>query len=389
MRLKRSGFTLIELLVVIAIIAILIALLVPAVQKVREAAARTQTVNNLKQITLASHSCNDVYKKMPPAMGWFGQVPITGGGYAASATLGTWPGACPMTCHIYLMPFYEQDNLYKNIIGSGTQLVTVGNGTAPPAGASPNQTETIVVPPLLSPQDQTQINNGAGVTNFMANLRVFSDVGMQSTQGPVNGQSTGTVVPMNILVPTAPSLTGVNPQTGYSWWYGTPALQRTFPDGTSNTIAFATGYSVCGPAFTASGTTTPPTWWTGNVGPGPNGVPPYSGAATPVVPGPANTPFFGFWYAYYPNGSNPNTVSATSDPGGPPAPTFPNEIFQVQPTQPNCNSSYTPQSFSSSGISVSLFDGSVRQVSPSISVSSWIYATQPNDGIPLGTDWNQ
>ncbi len=112
---RRRGFTLIELLVVIAIIAILIGLLLPAVQKVRAAAARMSCSNNLKQIALAAHNYESGHGHLPP--GFLGPYPASAAGAPSTGNeqaLGTLP---------FLLPYVEQDNVWR----------TMTSGSVPPA----------------------------------------------------------------------------------------------------------------------------------------------------------------------------------------------------------------------------------------------------------------
>jgi prepilin-type N-terminal cleavage/methylation domain-containing protein len=284
-RLARIGFTLIELLVVIAIIAVLIGLLVPAVQKVRDAAARTQCTNNLHQLGLAVHNYASARNSKIPQM-WFPD-PYSGYGTSNPYLTGT--------LHFFLLPYLEQDNVYNLAQGNAANMAST------------------VVPVFVCPADFSLDSNiqryGFASTSYAGNLLVFDPRGSKT-------------------------------------------IVTAFPDGTSNTVIFAERYKVCAPS------------WGGYTGPAWAMHPSYVGHGW-------DTPAFG-WHDYgigydpsFSNGSMP---------------------FQVAPALAACDWTVT-QGAHTGTMQVGLGDGSVRGVTASVSVTTWVNACNPNDGNPLGPDW--
>jgi prepilin-type N-terminal cleavage/methylation domain-containing protein len=323
---RHVAFTLIELLVVIAILAVLIGLLLAAVQKVREAAARIHSSNNLRQIGLAIHLCQDQYGVLPPGYGFFPGGP-SDPTYAGGATgLGN--------VFFHLLPFVEQGNLYRSTAEPGNGPPASPGTYYTPIGPTYPGIATTPIKIYQNPSDPSMSASGTvtgtgteadgwGACGYAFNAQVFCQVDLQGN---------------------------------FQDWPGNARIPESFPDGTSTTILFTEKFALCG---------------------APSG--PYAGAnAWAEAPTEGTTPVFAV--SRFPSAGTP--LGATP-------PTGPASHFQVRPfpyASDRCQF-WVPQTARSGGILVGLADGSVRNVGAGISPPTWWAACTPAGGEVLDGDW--
>jgi prepilin-type N-terminal cleavage/methylation domain-containing protein len=363
---KKRGFTLIELLVVIAIIGILIALLLPAVQKVREAANRAKCSNNLKQLGIAAHAHNDSQQRLPPAYGWntaTGGRPSVVGGQGSFGTV-----------FFQLLPYVEQEplkNATRKTIAAGIEEHPYHNLALVKA---PGQS----IKTFVCPSDPSVGSDGLLGLTYSNPPGPSNDTGTGNWGGcsyAANAQVFARTTPTKYVVSNPPN-TQVQSGGDLTSWFNAPTVSASLQDGTANTILFAEKYGQCkqnSPLLDGGSA-----WGFGHF-------------AHPVLPptmAPIIMPAFGVYI-----------LPATPEPGFKATFNQPYTIgtaisgnksskFQMQPNPylGNCDP-LLPSTGHTGGMNVGLGDGSVKNVNANISVVSWWWAVTPYSGETTGADW--
>jgi len=349
MKQKKSGFTLIELLVVIAIIAILIGLLLPAVQKVREAAARTTCVNQLKNLSLAVGNYEGTFMKFPGM---------------STSTTATPADQYNGGFYTLLLPYIEQESLQKQIITSTNTFTTVVNAVT----LSNQPIKILVCPGDISVANGTLaggVNTGKGATSYAPNTQVFG-----------NSNKSGTVVATN---------GGAIKST-----YNMGSLSNQ--DGTSNTITFFEQYA-CAAAPAQAACTSGGNAWASYIN---------IGAVNGAV---IVNSILQVGHPFYANASGlittPATAAGTTTPTQTPTnlparPAWTLGDIYVHPFPAMTATQIPVRGYGANNLinplhsgttPVGMGDGSVKSVSSGIAAQTWAYLIRPDDGQVLGSEF--